>query len=1224
MDNTSSDESSRLLGFWRALEVFSPQPWPALEPLHDGSGRLASDDPVPWRVHRLAVYAGRVSLPDGTVTYLLSGVVLDDGVMVDGSVRLSPLMRARTTSDTPLSWDPSAGVTISSLTALTTATFEKTEHDDCTLDATVVKVLDLGPTQPEMASAVPDLAALWRREHTQATNHDEKTPLPWPRRAKFRFVIHLGIEQGPAYDLIQRRTERASSGEVDHLRERRPSGRATLLSFTVTDDSRALAGSLKISEHAQAIARSITPGPHDPRWLDVSLLTDTLTRLNENFDLDVAGVTGEQLRDLRREQGTSLGVLGPKRVTKQSLWDFVRHAGTVLGLSMEEGLVTTHLRCVCQRIKDDARTVDDGQLLDSFYLDSLSRAGAALEDDGLGSALNEYLAVPSTNARNSRARTSDDPRLALAASAPDRVPTGRWPEKASHSLSLGQQIAVNNILASVESETPQPLVGVNGPPGTGKTTLLKDVIAGLVVKRAEALAELTKPWDALPGLNPKTMTWAPVDQSIAGFEILVASSNNAAVENITAEIPDREALGEQWRESLSSTTVDSEFEAAFADVASHLMGSKNDGPKEAWALVAAALGRAGNRQEFVEAFWFSRDHPTIRSILRDATEVSSEERRRRWDTCVRAFREAQAEEQVLRDERVRAHGSLAELALSLERASEAGATCDRIAARLPLLRQHIVQAERSHNHLQGLARAAEETVRQCEAGRPSLLTALRTRWQARRLWHDDLIRLRVNLAEATATTQAAFGRTKQALLDELSQFAELDASRSRHAEAVHHLALARDAVRRSREPLGEHFPDPSWWFTDRDRREKSSPWSDEAWNVARTEVFLAAMRLHRQLLLSAPHHFRKNLALSVDIIKGGAGRSHASDEQVLAAWQTLFLVVPVISTTFASAERQLSGLGRDSVGWLVVDEAGQATPQAAVGALARSSRMIAVGDPMQLEPIDTIPPRTRSLLAQHFSVPERWIPPQVSVQRAVDIHTPWGTSRGESNEDHDWVGLPLTVHRRCEDPMFGISNALAYDGRMVHATEATTQNFSTGRFAAAEWWESSWIDVPSRDESTRCQRDEIAILDRLLRELRTGGIPPTDIRILAAFRDVSTAVRSTGTRHGLPQKNSGTVHTAQGQQAPIVILVLGSAAQAAGQGSRSWVNSAPNLINVAVSRAKQRLYVIGDHDAWSSMPVTGYVAQSLTRVSPEVFFDPATLEGTSSPIGAASVDDHSM
>jgi superfamily I DNA and/or RNA helicase len=72
---------------------------------------------------------------------------------------------------------------------------------------------------------------------------------------------------------------------------------------------------------------------------------------------------------------------------------------------------------------------------------------------------------------------------------------------------------------------------------------------------------------------------------------------------------------------------------------------------------------------------------------------------------------------------------------------------------------------------------------------------------------------------------------------------------------------------------------------------------------------------------------------------------------------------------------------------------------------------------------------------------------------------------------------------------------------------------------------------------------------------------------------------------------AGTIHTAQGREADVVILVLGGNARR--PGAMAWAAQKPNMLNVAVSRARRRLYVIGDRAAWSGLPHFDVLAESL-------------------------------
>lgn len=73
----------------------------------------------------------------------------------------------------------------------------------------------------------------------------------------------------------------------------------------------------------------------------------------------------------------------------------------------------------------------------------------------------------------------------------------------------------------------------------------------------------------------------------------------------------------------------------------------------------------------------------------------------------------------------------------------------------------------------------------------------------------------------------------------------------------------------------------------------------------------------------------------------------------------------------------------------------------------------------------------------------------------------------------------------------------------------------------------------------------------------------------------------------------GTVHTFQGKQADVVFFVLG--ADKTTLGAIEWASRKPNLLNVAVTRAKSRFYIIGDYNLWKSWPYFEVAAKKLAR-----------------------------
>ncbi|MGX7829068.1 AAA domain-containing protein [Actinokineospora sp. 24-640] len=1064
-------------------------------------------------------------------------------------------------------------------------------------------------------------------------------PLPWEpghplakhkltAYQAWRHVVYLGVfPLEKVFELVAS----AFTPDPDSYDER-PGGESALAAFAVDGDGRAVADSLVLSSCAWATGKVMAEGPGEQDWAaDFNKAAEQhqhtwwrLVTSKRPWGEDDDGTTSTSRETLE---------LGRSRLA-----DTLAAAVEATGL---DGLLP------CSRIRvqstivarRNADSTGGHDFLNSFVMADLDRVAGHVARGEAGAALGRYLRpvdrVPVDRRVDVRERVAD----VFAETAPDRVPAGRWPANTGHALALNQQLAVNRALGM-----PEPgVVGVNGPPGTGKTTMLRDLVAGLLVARARALATLRSPDEAFTatthrwrtGKYPRSVEVLRPD--LTGFEIVVASANNGAVENITDEIPGAAAVDESWREAAEAVDY-------FPHVAASLLASDDGTPAPAWALVAARLGNKANRTRFVQKFWYhenkedTTDPATgLLHVLQGYAASSSE---RSWAAETALFRDAEAAAERMRLRRQAHYESALRLAeaVSAQRAAEhAARLCDdEVAAAAKdaasadaALRHQQEEADRALRAFRAEARrrmdadteraegrvrwwrvelaARQEAAARHETTAPGFLDWLRSWGAVHREWR----RVRAALAHAVAeanhqlTTAHHVPPPPQDPLPpeslhaataaaEAARRRAVAAARARQDAAIR-LASARELVDRSTQEvagfpdLGAHAPDAAWWG-DRERRERAALWTDSEWNQARTEVLLAALRLHKAFLRHVAPRMRRNLQAAMDVVGGEAPRD-LDPGHALAAWQHLFLVVPVVSTTFASYARLFGHLREESLGWLLVDEAGQSTPQNAVGALWRTRHAVVVGDPLQLEPVTTLPFKAEQAIRAETAVACEWSPSSTSVQRLADRQTEFGTLLSDG-EETTWVGAPLTVHRRCDQPMFAIVNQVAYDGLMIDGTAPGPGRAFAERYPSLP--PSKWIDVTGGVARGHWIPEEGHQLDKILAALVTLRFDMRKVMAVGPFRDIARELRSRTTRH--PGLTAGTIHTAQGKQADIVVLVLGG--DPAKPGSRRWAASKPNLLNVAVSRAKHRLYVIGDRAAWSSNRYFDVLAANLPHSHP--------------------------
>lgn len=879
--------------------------------------------------------------------------------------------------------------------------------------------------------------------------------------------------------------------------------------------------------------------------------------------------------------------------------------------------------------------------LNSFFIDDLT----ALLQGGqpaASAALAQYLGPDSPAAERTDLLAGAG---ALADHArPALIPAGRWPAPPHEHLALAQQAAVYQTLYGL-ADSAGGLMAINGPPGTGKTTLLKDLIAEVVVRRAMRLARLDDPGELFTdrvvstGLDDKGVQLIR-PEIVEGTEIVVTSSNNAAVQNISFELPfscDKAAF------------ADAAYFPATAALVAEKFGLTRAHP---WGLLAATLGAKRNRDKIGTALMgYERafevadpatyPQPGVPASLKPALDAARRGQpapggigwRQYWHDARRDFHERVARVDALRAVLVELEEAVRELpAMAAQRDAVATALEAQEQARQELAAAAAAQAARCATQrarddvaLHALVQqaAAQETQRAAAADRLAeareleypgwlacaLKRVLGLETRGYRHWKQVVGEARAALDRAAgavgetvrarlALTALIAARHKEA--EEASraagQAAAAVADRIAELAATARELAAREARMRQRiaaAQAGAEVPrlaDAAFLALPAAERQRASLWVTPALERERSGLFLAALRLHEAAMMA-------NAGTWFGVLRGLreflAGRAQPSTREGLAGmWHALFFAVPVVATTLASFGSLFRGLERASLGWVLIDEAGQAPPAAVAGALWRARRAVVVGDPLQIEPIVTVPRKLVERLAASRGLDAaalaRWSPSLHSAQTLADRTMRLGARIGDT-----WTGMPLRTHRRCMAPMVGIANRIAYDGQMVQATVA--------RQLEPGLPPSGWIDVrgPASGKVVAAQIEALCgILASFLEEwpcvVRADGTrAPASVYVIAPFRDVAQACKerldgetALGRRLANRKRvvDAGTVHTFQGKEASIVFLVLGSAEGEAGAASRSWAASKPNLLNVAVTRAQQRFYAIGNYADWTGLP----------------------------------------
>ena len=280
--------------------------------------------------------------------------------------------------------------------------------------------------------------------------------------------------------------------------------------------------------------------------------------------------------------------------------DYREHFNQVLVAILTKNKISIE-NCRLQLLKN---MESDATNLHSFFIADLEKAKKIQTHN-----LDKYITGNVAARRNLNCRKESEqfnPEIFYRILSPENYPIARFPSNPQFSLALMQQVAVN---LSIGFDNEQ-IRSVNGPPGTGKTTLLKDIFSELIVEQAYEIAtmssqyikgtEATKYWEnASIGCIP---------QGIAEKGIVVASSNHGAVQNIVDELPLLDKIDKEFQDEIVSIDYFKEIANSFVETEwvesdkgkrEVLKATKKEDKDKFWGLFSLEGGKKDNMDYIV-------------------------------------------------------------------------------------------------------------------------------------------------------------------------------------------------------------------------------------------------------------------------------------------------------------------------------------------------------------------------------------------------------------------------------------------------------------------------------------------------------------------------------------------------------------------------------------------------------------------------------------------------
>lgn len=809
--------------------------------------------------------------------------------------------------------------------------------------------------------------------------------------------------------------------------------------------------------------------------------------------------------------------------------------------------------------------------LHSFFIEDLTKAKKINQDN-----LNRYLSGFSGNRINldsNKNSSNFNPRIfEEGVLQPKLYPLGRFLGDVEHKSSFMQQVAINLSLNDSNN-----IMSVNGPPGTGKTTLLKEIFADLIVKQAIDITKMKSKEIERDVVYFKSGKFGFLPNVISEKNIVVASSNNGAVQNIVDDLPKLKGLSNEVSEEILNVDYFTEIANEESEKSKlnwgvfSLEGGKNSNIKKLMSTIEMMVLELKDNyindgnvyEEFNEIlFKVERYKENMQGLFEKNIKLG--ELKRDYSEREKKFNEEKhnlegkltSDLEHINYEEIKNENKINDIDLmigdlEIEEQNQLELN-DLSKKKLMLLETNkssfyafkkIFSRKIIRNYLNSVSEQLE-------------LVAHETK-----LIHDIKNSKRERNKELL-TCEKTLNKLNTTKKELIAKFEKWETQQIRLLNKIDNQITS---ITNELQSSGIEVIDLSVSYEE---LQNSNPWYGDEFRELQMQLFMAALKVRKQFL----YENYKSLKAAVLVWKNQEQQLSKDNgyELINESWHWINFAIPVIGTTFASLSKMFKYMNENSIGHLFIDEAGQALPQSSIGGIFRSNKVVVVGDPEQIKPVLPLDPKVLNIIAKKYNVDEKFISESASTQTIVD-----DTSQFGFYKEDDWIGIPLWVHRRCDNPMFSISNKISYNGLMVLPPKKKSSGIS------------KWYDITGVAKEKYVHEQGEKLKEEIKGIIENNPLKKSNIYVITPFKNVAQKLVKTLEEIDFPIKennkvvNIGTVHTFQGKEADIVFLVLG--ADMSSKGAANWAVEQPNIINVAATRAKKELYIIGDKKLYSSL-----------------------------------------